>query len=86
MEKNQQYDDVQSGKSELYGMNENEGDGDESRAEWMDEYFNACPEGYKFVPTDEEILELLVKRDNNEPLPLEDIPLYNLYLADPISK
>lgn len=42
------------------------------------------PPGIRFVPTDEElVIEYLNKKINNQPLPIEDIRVLNLYEVSP---
>ncbi|KAK6232201.1 NAC domain - like 10 [Theobroma cacao] len=50
----------------------------------LEEYFNSFPHGYRFCPSDEELIEhYLKKKVNNETLPLNRISEINLYSKDP---
>ncbi|XWS43140.1 hypothetical protein CRYUN_Cryun16bG0076900 [Craigia yunnanensis] len=49
-----------------------------------EEYTNSFPPGYRFAPTDDELMEeYLMKKINNEPLPPNQIHEVNLYSKDP---
>ncbi|XVF07227.1 hypothetical protein REPUB_Repub06bG0120500 [Reevesia pubescens] len=57
---------------------------DEEDGTSIEEYFESFPEGYRFVPTDEELVEeYLKKKVNGEPLPPNRIRVVNLYSHDP---
>ncbi|XVE75618.1 hypothetical protein DITRI_Ditri12bG0107600 [Diplodiscus trichospermus] len=50
----------------------------------IEEYLNSFPIGYRFVPTDEElIMSYLKNKIDNKPLPPNNIPEVNLYSKDP---
>ncbi|KAL6336934.1 hypothetical protein AAG906_036248 [Vitis piasezkii] len=53
---------------------------EEEQAAWADEYFRSCPPGYRFLPTDEQLIkDYLLRKVNNEPLPINRIRTVVLY-------
>lgn len=65
-------------------LQENPTDGGGGGAAAAQSYFDMLPPGYRFKPTDEElIVRYLQKKINNERLPLNQINEYNIYLKNP---
>ena len=53
---------------------------EEEQVAWADEYFRSCPPGYRFLPTDEQLIkDYLLRKVNNEPLPINRIRTVVLY-------